>query len=40
MIAKVENTVPSTYVISDLKAEETIRRFCEKELRNIKSRRV
>ena len=32
MIKKVKNTVPWTYVISDLKGEEIIRTFYEKEL--------
>ena len=32
MIKKVKNTVPWTYVISDLKDEEIIGIFCEKEL--------
>ena len=32
MIKQVKNTVPWTYVISDLKGEEIIRTFYEKEL--------
>ena len=32
MIKNVKNTVPWTYVISDLKGEEIIRTFYEKEL--------
>ena len=32
MIKKVKNTVPWTYVISDLKGEEIIGMFYEKEL--------
>ena len=32
MIKKVKNTVPWTYVINDLKGEEIIGTFCEKEL--------
>ena len=31
MIKKVKNTVPRTYVISDLKDEEIVGRFHEKE---------
>ena len=32
MIKKVENTVLRTYVISDLKGEEVVRTFYEKQL--------
>ena len=32
MIKRVKNTVPWTYVINDLDAEENIVTFCEKEL--------
>ena len=32
MIKKVKNTVPLTYVISDLKGEEIVGKFLEKEL--------
>ena len=32
MIKKVKNTAPRTYVISDLKGDEIIRKFYEKEL--------
>ena len=31
MIKKVKNTVPQTYVISDLNGEEIVRRFYENE---------
>ena len=34
VIKKVKNTVPWTYVISDLKGEEIIGTFYEKELQN------
>ena len=34
MIKKVKNTVPWTYLISDLSGEEIIRTFYEKELQN------
>ena len=34
MIKKVKNTVPWTYVISDLKDEEIVGTFYEKELQN------
>ena len=34
VIKKVKNTVPWTYVISDLKGEETVGTFYEKELQN------
>ena len=32
MIKKVNNTVPWTYVIEDLKGEEIVRKFYKKEL--------
>ena len=32
MIKKVKNTVLWTYVISDLKGEEIVGKFCEKDL--------
>ena len=32
MIKKVKNTVPRTYVISDLKGEEIVGKFYEKDL--------
>ena len=32
MIKKVKNTVPWTYIISDLNGEEIVRMFYEKEL--------
>ena len=34
MIKKVKNTVPCTYVISNLNGEELVRMFYEKELQN------
>ena len=42
MIKKVKNTVPWTYVISDLKGEEIVDTFYEKELHktNLKEFRV
>ena len=40
MIKQVKNTVPWTYVISDLKGEEIVGKFYEKELQKNKSRRV
>ena len=40
VIKKVKNTVPWTYVISDLKDEETVGTFYEKELQKTKSKRV
>ena len=36
MIKKVENTVPWTYVVSDLKDKETVRTFYGKELQKTK----
>ena len=36
MITKVKNTVPGTYVISDLKGEKIVETFYEKELQKIK----
>ena len=38
VFTKVKNTVGWTYVISDLNGEEIIGMFCEKELRNNKSK--
>ena len=38
MIKKVKNTVPWTYVISDLNGEEIVRTFCRKELHKRKSK--
>ena len=35
MIRKVKNTVPWTYVISELNGEEVIGIFCEKEFQKI-----
>ena len=35
VIQKVKNIVPQTYIISDLKGEEIIGMFYEKELKNI-----
>ena len=40
VITKVQNTVPWTYVISDLKSEEIVGIFYEKELQKNKSERV
>ena len=42
MVKKTKNTVPWTYVISDLNGEETVRTFYEKELQktNWKELRV
>ena len=37
---KFKNTVPRTYVISDLKVEEIVGTFYEKELQKNKSKRV
>ena len=37
-IKKVKNTVPWTYVISDLKGEEIFRTFYQKELQKINQR--
>ena len=34
LLQKLKNTVPWTYVISDLKCEETVGTFFEKELQN------
>ena len=39
VIKKVKNTVPWTYVISDLKSEEIGGTFCKKELQKNKSKR-
>ena len=38
MIKKVENTVPSTYVISDLNGEEIVGMFYKKELQKTKQK--
>ena len=38
VIKKVKNTVPWTYVISDLNGEEIVRTFCRKELHKRKSK--
>ena len=35
MIKKVKNTVPWTYVISDLKGEEIVGKFYEKDLQKL-----
>ena len=40
VIKKVKNTVSWTYVISDLKGEEIVRTFYEKELQKSKEFRV
>ena len=40
MIKKVKNTVPWTYVISDLKDEEIVGRFYEKELQKTNQKKV
>ena len=40
MIKKVENTVPWTYVISDLKGGEIVGMFYEKELKQNKLKRI
>ena len=40
VIKKVENTLPWTYVISDLNGEEIVEAFCEKEFQKNKSKRV
>ena len=37
---KIKNTVPWTYVISDLNGEEIIGSFYEKELQKTKSKRI
>ena len=39
VIKEVENTVPWTYVISDLNGEETIETFYEKELQKTKQKK-
>ena len=39
MIKEVENTVPWTYVISDLNGEETIGTFYEKELQKTNQKK-
>ena len=40
MIKKVENTVPSTYVISDLNGEEIVGMFYKKIIAENKTKRV
>ena len=40
MIKKVRNTIPWTYLISDLKGEEIVGTFYKKELQKNKSKRV
>ena len=40
VITKVKNTVPWTYVFSDLKDEEFVGVFYKKELQKTKSKRV
>ena len=40
MATKVENAVPWKYVISDLKGEEIIGTFYEKELQNLNKKEV
>ena len=40
MIKKVKNTVPWTYVISDLKVKEIVGRFYEKELQKTNQKKV
>ena len=40
VIKKIKNTVSWTYVISDLKGEEIVRTFYEKELQKSKEFRV
>ena len=40
VIKKVKNTVPWTYVISDLKGEEVFGMFSEKELQKTNQKRV
>ena len=35
VVKKIKNTVPWTYIISDLNGEEIVGRFYEKELQNI-----
>ena len=40
MIKNVKNTVPWTYVISDLNGENIIGTFHEKELQKNKSKRI
>ena len=39
-ITKIRNAVPWTYVISDLKSEEIVGTFYEKELQKINQKRV
>ena len=40
VITKVKNTVPWTYVISDLKVEETVETFYEKELQKTNQKEI
>ena len=40
MIKKVKNTVPWTYVISDVKGEEIVGTFYKKKITKNKSKRV
>ena len=40
MIKKIKNTVPWTYVISDVNDEEVIRIFDEKELQNTNKKKL
>ena len=40
MVTQVKNTVPWTYIISDLKSEEIVGTFYEKVLQENKSKRV
>ena len=40
MIREFKNTVPWTYVISDLKGQKIVGAFYKKELQKVKSKRV
>ena len=40
VIKEIKNTVPWTYVINDLKGEEIVGTFYEKELQKNQSRRI
>ena len=40
MISKIKNTVPSTYVLSDLNRGETIGSFYEKELQKTYQKKL
>ena len=40
MIKKIKNIIPRTYVISDLKGEESVGTFYEKKIAKNKSKRV